>query len=183
MIMISWNTQGAKKPQVVKEVHFLTRTYKADIIFLLETMANEKNILKILPQMGFDHYDYVLLHNHSRGIIVLRNNGNIHAPILLKEPRAIHMLVHDPKKGQNIIVSGIYAPAQIGDKDQFCEHLTHLNIVFEIPWCLIGDLNELGSPEEKKWGQLLDRSKFQRLNHFLTEINVDSIAIKGNIFT
>ena len=168
MIVISWNTQGAKKPQVVKEVHFLTRTYKAYIIFLFETMANEKNILKILPQMGFDHYDYVLLHNHSRGIIVLRNNGNIHAPILLKEPRAIHMLVHDPKKGQNIIVSGIYAPAQIGDKDQFWEHLTHLNIVFDIPWCLMGDLNELDSVEEKKGGTITSQeqiSKTQSLSY------------------
>jgi len=117
-------------------------------------MVNEKNILKILPQMGCDHNDYVLPHNHSGGIAVLWNNDNIHASILLKEPRAIHMLVHDPEKGQNIIVSGIYSLAQIRDKDQFWEHLTDLNTVFDIPWCLMGDLNELGSPEEKKGGTI-----------------------------
>ena len=77
MIIISWNTQGAKKPQVIKEVKFLTRTYKADMIFLLETMVNEKKLLKILPRMGFDHYNYVLPLNHSGGITVLWNKGNI----------------------------------------------------------------------------------------------------------
>ena len=104
MIIISWNTQGAKKPQVIKEVQFPTRTYKVDMIFLLETMVNEKNLLKILPQMGFDHYNYVLPINHTGGITVLWNNGNMHASTLLKEPRAIHMLIHDPPKGQNSII-------------------------------------------------------------------------------
>ena len=82
-------------------------------------------------------------------------------------------------KKAKIVFSGNYAPTQIGGKDQFWEHLTHLNTVFDIPWCLMGDLNELGSPEEKKGGELLPRSKFYRLNHFLTEIDVDSIPIKA----
>ena len=60
MIIVSRSTQGVKKPQVIKEVQFLTRTYKADMIVLLETMVNEKNLLQILPQMGLEHYDYVL---------------------------------------------------------------------------------------------------------------------------
>ena len=110
MIIISWNIQGAKKPQIISKVHFLSRTYKADIIFLLETMVNETNVRKILPQMGFKHFDYVLPTNHSGGIAVLWNNGKIHASLLLKEPRAIHMLVHDPAKGQNSIISGYMLP-------------------------------------------------------------------------
>ena len=71
------------------------------MIFLLQMVIKEKNLLKILPHMGFDHYDFVLPINHSGGITVLWNNGNIHASPLLKEPRAIHMLIHDPQKGQN----------------------------------------------------------------------------------
>ena len=183
MIIISWNIQGAKKPQIISEVHFLSRTYKADIIFLLETMVNETNVRKILPQMGFEHFDYVLPTNHSGGIAVLWNNGKIHASPLLKEPRAIYMLVHDPAKGQNSIVSGIYAPAQPREKTQFWEQLTHLNEVFDVPWCLLGDFNELGSPEEKKGGQPLSFGKYQRLNKFISDINAETIQVKGSIFT
>ena len=46
MIIVSWNTQGAKKPHVLQEVQFLARTYRANMIFLLETMVNDKHILK-----------------------------------------------------------------------------------------------------------------------------------------
>ena len=75
MTIISWNIQGAKKPQAIKEVQFLTRSHKAGMIFLLETMVNEKNMLKVLPQMGFEHYNYVLPSNHSGEVAVLWNNG------------------------------------------------------------------------------------------------------------
>jgi len=139
MKIISWNTQGAKKPHVIKEVQFLIRTYKADMIFLVEIMVNEKKVLKILPQMGFDHFDYVLPTNHSGNIVVLWNNGKIHASPLFKDSRTIHMLIHDSKKTHNSILSGIYAPAQ-------------LNLVIDVLWCLMGNFNGLASPNEKKRG-------------------------------
>ena len=51
--------------------------------------------------MGFDHFDYVVLTNHLGGITVLWNNDKIHASPFLKEPRAIHMLIHNPEKAYN----------------------------------------------------------------------------------
>jgi len=42
MKIISWNVQGAKKDQVLQEVKLLSQTHKPDMVFLLETMVNEK---------------------------------------------------------------------------------------------------------------------------------------------
>ena len=58
-------------------------------------MVNKKNILNILPKMGFDYFDYVEPLNHSGGLAVLWDNGRIHASVLSKEQRAIHMLVYN----------------------------------------------------------------------------------------
>ncbi|KAJ8429842.1 hypothetical protein Cgig2_001129 [Carnegiea gigantea] len=68
--------------------------------------------------MGFDHFDYTLLQNHTGGSWVLWNNDNCHASVLAKENRAIHMLVHDSHKSNNILVSGVYAPTQTREKEQ-----------------------------------------------------------------
>ena len=151
MRVISWNVQGAKRTQVLLELQFLKRTYKPDIIFLLETMVNERNILQLLPRIGFEHFDFVTPNNHSGGLVVLWHNTNVHASILRKEQRAIHMLVHDVSTNQEVIISGIYAPAQQRDKDVFWTQLYHLNEVLNLPWCLIGDFNELAAPNEKTW--------------------------------
>ena len=183
MKIISWNVQGTKKNQVLQEIKLLSSTHKPDMIFLLETLVNEKNISKILPTMGYDHFDYTLPSNHSGGIAVLWNNGTIHASFLSKESRAIHMLIHDVQKAQNCILSGIYAPAQEKEKNEFWNYLLELNTVFDLPWCLIGDFNELASSKEKIGGQSLANRKYNRLNSFTNSINAEPLHVKGRLFT
>jgi len=119
MRIISWNVRGAKKTQVLQEIAFLKRTHKPQLLFLLETLVNRKNILQILPKLGFDHYDFVDPVHHSGGLAVLWDNGTIQASVLKKDPRAIHMLVYDTIKKCNSIISGVYALAQLQDKDSF----------------------------------------------------------------
>ena len=80
-------------------------------MFLLETLVNKKNILDILPKIGFEHFDYVEPVNHSGGLAVLWDNEVIHASVLKREQRAIHMLVYDTVQKCNSIIRGVYAPA------------------------------------------------------------------------
>jgi len=119
------------------------------MVFLLETMVNEKNITRILPTMGYDHFEYMLPINHSGGVAVMWNNGHIYASVLFKETRAIHILVLDVKKAQNCVVLGICAPAQDREKNSFWEHLIEINAIIDLPTFLIGDFNELAAPNEK----------------------------------
>jgi len=112
-------------------------------------MVNEKNLLRILPTLGFDHFDYVLPSSHLGGIAVLWCNNTIHTSVLYKQQRAINMLLYDPTCIQTFIVSGIYARAQSQLKDQFWAHLKELSYVINSPWCLIGDFNELETYNEK----------------------------------
>ena len=121
MRIISWNAQGMKKSQVLREVQFLKCVHKPNIMFILETMVNSKNVKTILPNTGFEHFDYVDPVNHSSGLAILWNNKTIYPSILSKEQRAIH-LVHNIEK-KNVIVSGVYAPAQHRENDSFWNHL------------------------------------------------------------
>jgi len=90
---LAWNVQCAKKRQIREEIRYLQNTRQPDLLFLIKTMAAETTTKQILPQLGFDHYDFTLPVNHAGGIWVLWNNKNILANVLLKEDRAIHMLV------------------------------------------------------------------------------------------
>ena len=146
-------------------------------------MLNDQNISNILPRMGFDHYEYVSPNNHSSGLEILWNNGNIHAPALCKDTRAIHILVHDPEIAKNSITSGIYTPAQANQKEQFWVYLMDLHHIFDLPWCLIGDSNEPANPLEKRGDQALSATQYQRLNSFLLNTNAESVHVKGQQFT
>ena len=111
MKILAWNVQGAKKHQFREEVRYVQQVQQPDLVFLLETMTSDRTAKQLLPQFGFDYFDYSLPVNHSGGIWVLWNNKNILANVLLKEERAIHMLVFDVTSQQFSIISGVYAPA------------------------------------------------------------------------
>ena len=151
MKIISWNVQGAKKAKVLEEVKFPQRTHKTDILFLIESMTNDRNTSQIIRKMGFENYDFIPPVNHLGGIWVLWNNNHIRASVLRKESRAIHhMLVDDPSNLKNLVVSGVYGPAQCRDKEHFWANLVQMNNVVDLPWCIVGDFNELETQVEKK---------------------------------
>ena len=183
MKIIAWNVQGAKKHQIRDEIRVINQSQKPDLMFLIETMVSEQTTRKFIANLGFEHFDFVNPQNHSGGIWVLWNNDNIHANVLLKETRAIHMLVMDLEVQKLSIISGVYAPAQLGQKASFWQHLADLNAVIDSPWCLIGDFNELEDASEKRGGSSLSTLQCRRLPQFLRSINGSSISVKGRSFT
>jgi len=81
------------------------------------------------------------------------------------------------------MVSGVYALAQQREKESFWNHLLELNHVVELPWCLIGDFNELANPSEKKGGQRYPITKFERLNKFMNNIDGVFVQSTGYVYT
>jgi len=158
MRILSWNIQGLKKSQAIPKALFLIKCKKPNILFLIETMTNAENSHKLLPQLGFDHYEFICPDNHSGGLAVLWNNGNIHASVLSKDSRAIHLLIFYSSLNALSILSGVYGPANPRDKTVFWNKLTDLNTTFDLPWCIIGDLNELLSSSDKVGGLVLPTS-------------------------
>ena len=183
MKILAWNVQGAKKHQISEEIRFLQKFQQPDLVFVIETMASEATSKQIIPQLGFDHYDFTLPVQHSGGIWVLWNNKNILAHVLLKEDRAIHMLVFDVLIQKFSIISGIYAPAQPCHKDAFWAHLRNLNGVIDKPWCIIGDFNELEYPDDKQGGAMATPSRLTRLPCFLNSCQGVSLPVLGRSFT
>jgi len=153
------------------------------LLFLIETMASEATTKQILPQLGFDHYDFTLPVNHSGGIWVLWNKKNILANVLLKEDIAIHMLVFDVLIQKFSIISGVYAPAQPCHKDAFWSHLRNVNSVIDKPWCLIGDFNELECSADKTRVSTAAPSRLTRLPSFLHFCHAVSSPVLGRSFT
>ena len=77
----------------------------------------------------------------------------------------------------------MYAPAQYKEKEWFWIHLFQINSVIDLPWCLIGDFNELANLSEKKGGQRYTLSKFEKLNYFMNTINAVSVPCSEHLFT
>lgn len=82
------------------------------ILILSETLVNGPNTDIILRKLNFECTEIVHPVNHMGGLWALWSNTNITANVLLKNDRAIHLLVQDNTARKNVIISGVYAPAQ-----------------------------------------------------------------------
>ena len=65
------------------------------------------------------------------------------------------------------MLSAVYAPAQERDKDDFWHHLNQLSTSISLPWCIIGDFNEMLCAYDKMGGAPLNTSRTRRLNNLL----------------
>jgi len=61
--------------------------------------------------------------------------------------------------------------------------LLHLNSVFDLPWLIVGDLNELESSNEKRGGRPVSLRRLSRLPHFLQTSHCKSVMAQGCPFT
>ena len=95
--------------------------------------------------MGFSHYKRIPTnnHNHYGGTWCLWNSVNVDVTIIAVESMAIDCHVVDNVNNEQCMLTAIYAPSHSGDKDVFWHHLKQLNELITLPWCIIGDFNEL----------------------------------------
>jgi len=182
MKILSWNVQGAKKSHFQQEVGFINRTIEPDILVLFETMVNECNVARIVPSLGYQYNDTTPPKNHAGGIWLLWNTENVEVNIIAEESRALHCLVHKKSTLKKFVLSAIFAPAQNQEKNDFWHHLKHINDVIDLPWCLIGDFNEILISSDKIRGSPLTVSKTQRLSDFLTYTKGIDANVQGRIF-
>ena len=69
------------------------------------------------------------------------------------------------------------------EKNDLWDHLKHLNDVIDLPWCLMGDFNEMLISSDKIRGCPLTVSKTQRLSDFLAYSKGIDANVQGRIFT
>ena len=182
MKIISWNVQGAKKPHFQQEVRFINGTIKPDILVFLETIVNECNTARIVKSLGYQFYDTIPPKNHVGGIWLLWSTENMKVNAIAKETRALHYLVYEKSTSKQCVLSTVSVPAQNQEKNDFWDHLKHLNDVINLPWFLMGDFNEMLISSNKIGGSPLTVSKTQRLLDFLAYSKGIGANVDGRIF-
>jgi len=146
-------------------------------------MVSQQNINLIVKRLGCHRYSTIPPQNHMGGIWLLWNEENVDANVITKETRRIHCMVFNKINLKQCMLSVIYAPSPEQEKEEFWYHLKQLNAVIKIPWCIIGDFNEMLQTTKKIEGTQLNDSKVHRLNEFLAYTKGCDANVQGRLFT
>ncbi|XP_073066021.1 uncharacterized protein [Primulina eburnea] len=148
MIIISWNCRGLGQPRAVPVLCELIRTHKADVVFLSETLVYSSRIEEIRVKLGFAGALSVDRVGRSGGLALLWRHKDL---CTIKDFSRNHInaeIKEDDKPTWRITC--FYGLPERQRKRDSWNLLQRLSGLSNLPWCCIGDFNDILSFEEKK---------------------------------
>ncbi|MCH83137.1 endonuclease/exonuclease/phosphatase family protein, partial [Trifolium medium] len=132
----------------ILNLKYLIRKYKPDVMILYETLANSNKINELRYKLGFDSCFAVDRDGRGGGVAVYWNN---HMDLTLSSYSLNHVDIEvaDSVKG-NWRLTGFYGYPERSRRRDSWNFLCQLSHRSDLPWCIIGDFNDILSSDEKK---------------------------------
>ncbi|CAJ2661731.1 unnamed protein product [Trifolium pratense] len=124
--------------------HFLA----ADILFLSETLSKAQSMERVRVNLKFQSCLSVDVEGRSGGLSVMWRD-TIKCRVLNYSRNFINLIVEE-KEGEEWRLTCYYGYPERGRRRQAWELLKELRDMSDLPWCIIGDFNDLLSQDDKK---------------------------------
>nr|DAD49162.1 TPA_asm: hypothetical protein HUJ06_019099 [Nelumbo nucifera] len=154
MICLSWNCRGLGNPRAVHALRELIHSYKPDVIFLIETLVH----------IGFVGAFAVDRDERGGGIA-----------FLWKAPNMCSL--------SNNHINAFYGYPNRSHRRESWNLLCAICASSRLPWCCIGDFNDMLSPEDKQGRLDHPNWLLARFRETISDYHLHEISIIGSCFT
>jgi exonuclease III len=148
MSIISWNCRGMGSPSTIPNIKYLLRTYKPDGIILYETMTTLNKIEELKYLLGYDCCFASDREGRGGGIAFLWRES-LNCTITNYSLNHIDIEINDLRHGKWRL-TGFYGYPEGNRRKASWDLLRQLSRMSNLPWCIIGDFNDILSASEKK---------------------------------
>ncbi|XP_074346984.1 uncharacterized protein LOC141685798 [Apium graveolens] len=158
MNALAWNCQRLGSPGKIQFLQEVTRSEKPSFVFLCETISRYEKMEKICSKLGFEGFVAVEPQLKSGGIALFWKNAE-----------AVNLL-------------SIYGEPAWTQRFKIWELLKNLSRDADLPWCVMGDLNNILSQTDKKGGPPYPNHLIEGFNDCVHEANLQDLDIIGHQF-
>lgn len=141
MIVLSWNCRGLDQPSAVPSLKDLVRNHKPDIVFLCETICLRNKVEEVSRILGFEGCFSVDWCGLSGGIALLWRRSAT-CEVQNYSQNFINATVKEDGD-VNWRLTGFYGIANRGRRRDSWNILRELASQSTMPWCILGDFNDL----------------------------------------
>ena len=148
MNCLSWNCRGLGNPRTVRQLQDLVSRFKPDIVFLMEVEKNMEKMERIKVRLKFEGIFLVEGKNRGGGIAMLWKDKGI-ARLLGFSRNHLDVEVQSPNLPKWRF-TGFYGHPERHRRRESRQLLKSLKKKSNLPWCCIGDFNDLLAQTEKR---------------------------------
>lgn len=181
MILLAWNCRGLTN---LWAVHFLKETinrFRPSIVFLSKTLVKKNKIAQLCKQGGFSIHYVVDVQGHSGGLALLRKNEGGVQIINSCNNFIDFEVVNDQVARWRY--TGVYGYPERGRRQEAWNMLRCLAERSSLPWCIIGDFNDLMTANEKRGWRNHPRSLLQEFSSTVFDCDLKDLGSQEEFFT
>ncbi|XP_074369830.1 uncharacterized protein LOC141711313 [Apium graveolens] len=181
MSILSWNCRGLANPRIVRLLLDIDQQYRPSLIFLSETLVKHDTVQKVTKQLGFAGCYAIDVQGHSGGIALLwRNDGAVHITNSCRN--FLDFEVSNEQLGR-WGYTGYYGFPERARRMEAWNMLRELSVASELPWCILGDFNDIVSLQEKRGGKQQPRRLMEGFWDAIMDSGLHDLGFTGDIFT
>ncbi|KAJ1386879.1 Endonuclease/exonuclease/phosphatase superfamily [Sesbania bispinosa] len=174
--------RGLRAASTIRDLRDLCKVYKPALLFLSETKAKASQVKEISRKLQFQNSFVVDSVGRSGGLCLLWNNS-LEVEVLNSCQNYIHAYVTLKKDGSLWVSNFVYGNPRARERRDFWSQLSRLHSIWSIPWCCLGDFNEVLSQSDKDGLHPINTRSSKLFNQFMEEEGLMDLDIKGCIFT
>ncbi|GAU14523.1 hypothetical protein TSUD_250650 [Trifolium subterraneum] len=148
MKILSWNCRGLSTPSAIPNLRNIAQSHKPDILFLSETLSKAQAMERVRVDLKFNSCLSVDVEGRSGGLSVMWRD-TINCRVMNYSRNFINLIVEE-KEQEEWRLTCYYGYPERGRRKQAWDLLRQLRDMSDLPWCIVGDFNDLLSQEDKK---------------------------------
>lgn len=181
MSCISWSCRGLGTPWTVQFLTELVLQKKPNLIFLSEILCKKGRVERVKDILGFEGAVTVESQGHSGGLaLIWRNKEEVNLRSFSKHYIDVEVSVQGWDKFR---LTGLYGEPNRANRRYTWDLIRYLYQNSQLPWCIIGDMNNTLNHEDKKGGRQYPNWLLQGFRQAIEDCELVDLELKGYQFT
>jgi hypothetical protein len=181
MNCLSWNCRGLGNPCTVQELTRLVRAKAPSAVFLIETWSNEDYLEILRCNLQFSN-KFVVHSNKKGGGLALLWNVDLNVSIKSYSHNHIDAVINEGMSDAWRL-TGVYGAPETHNRPKTWDLLRKLDGLFQLPWCCLGDFNEVVKLEEMCGRFRRPEKQMQAFRNVLDDCGLVDLGFHGFPFT
>ncbi|XP_074352235.1 uncharacterized protein LOC141691391 [Apium graveolens] len=181
MNVIGWHCRGVGSSCTVRVLKEMMISHKPDILFLSETLAVSNKIEALASKLGFSNFFSVDKQGRGRGLAMFWKH-NVVGNVFDSSNNHIDLVVKE-RNGSEWRLTGFYGYPERGRRQESWNLIRSLASASTLPWCVLGDFNDLMHNDEKKGRHKHPQNLLNGFRNTIEDCSLIEVDLKGGDFT